>query len=58
MTDEHDSSEEGSPKPDEPSAGGGPASGGPTSQEIRHTQISARVPERVARGVPASRCSV
>jgi hypothetical protein len=56
MTDEHDPSEEGSPQPDEPSAGGGPngggaASGGPTSQEIRHTQISARVPERVARGV-------
>ncbi|HUG89573.1 MAG TPA: DUF3467 domain-containing protein [Planctomycetaceae bacterium] len=46
MSDEHDAPQEGSPPQDEPSA-----AGGPTSQEIRHTQISARVPERVARGV-------
>jgi hypothetical protein len=46
MSDEHDSPQEGSPGQGEPSA-----AGGPTSQEIRHTQISARVPERVARGV-------
>jgi Protein of unknown function (DUF3467) len=46
MIDEHGSPEEDSSNQDESSGGGGP-----TSQEIRHTQVSARVPERVARGV-------
>lgn len=41
-----------SPPSDEPPADGEPSPGlGPTSQEIRHSQVSALVPERVARGV-------
>ncbi|MBW3542277.1 MAG: DUF3467 domain-containing protein [Planctomycetes bacterium] len=39
------------PPDDSPDGGESSAGSGPTSQEIRHSQVSARVPERVARGV-------
>jgi hypothetical protein len=38
-------------KPDDPAAGQPPHGPGPSSQEFRHSQVSARVPEKVGRGV-------
>lgn len=40
--------QEPQPDPQRPAPGGEP---GPTSQEIRHAQVSARVPEKIGRGV-------
>ena len=39
------------PPPGDPNKGGGGGGGGTFSQEVRHAPVSARVPERVARGV-------